>query len=283
MTDTSGGNVRHPHANVLGVGVHAVNMAFAVKTIADAVAARSKGYVCATGVHGVMEAQRDPSLRKIFSRALLVVPDGMPTVWMGHLQGLPQMRRVFGPDLMLEVIGDTALRSCAHFLYGGDFGVAQQLEASLRRRFPRVRIAGTYAPPFRPLNEAERAELTELVDRLRPDIIWVGLSTPKQEHFMAEYSPRLNATLMIGVGAAFDFHTGRLKDSPRWMKSCGLQWLHRLCQEPVRLWKRYLVNNPSFLAQAALQVTGVRRFKLDADQSTNDDLRVSRNASFRSR
>jgi N-acetylglucosaminyldiphosphoundecaprenol N-acetyl-beta-D-mannosaminyltransferase len=282
MADTSCGIVRHSRANVLGVGVHAVNMAFAVRTIADAVAARSKGYVCATGIHGVMEAQRDPSLRKVFSRALLVVPDGMPTVWMGHLQGLPHMRRVFGPDLMLEVIGDPAMRSCSHFLYGGDFGVAQQLETSLRRRFPRVRIAGTYTPPFRPLNEAEVAGLTELVDRLRPDIMWVGLSTPKQERFMAEYSPRLNVTLMIGVGAAFDFHTGRLKDSPKWVKSFGLQWLHRLCQEPSRLWKRYLVNNPSFLAQAALQVTGVRRFELDADQSTNDDLRVSRNSPFRS-
>src|SRR5579862_813133 len=168
MTDTAAGIVCHPRANVLGVGVHAVNMAAAVKTIAEAVTARSKGYVCPTGVHGVMEARRDPSLRKIFSRALLVVPDGMPTVWMGHLQGLPHMQRVFGPDLMLEVIGNQALRSCSHFLYGGDFGVAPQLEASLRRRFPHIRIAGTYTPPFRPLNEEERAELSELVDRLQP-------------------------------------------------------------------------------------------------------------------
>jgi N-acetylglucosaminyldiphosphoundecaprenol N-acetyl-beta-D-mannosaminyltransferase len=253
----------HPRANVLGVGVHAVNMASAVQTIANAVVTRSKGYVCATGVHGIMEAQRNASLRAVLSRALLVVPDGMPTVWMGRLQGLRRMRRIFGPDLMLAVIGDPALRHYSHFLYGGDYGVAQELEASLRRHYPKIQIAGTYTPPFRPLNHTEAAELQKTVDRLRPDIVWVGLSTPKQEKFMAEYLPHLNTTVMIGVGAAFDFHTGRLKDSPVWIKQLGLQWLHRLLQEPRRLWKRYLLNNPAFLVNALLQVTNMRRFDLD--------------------
>lgn len=254
---------RDLRANVLGVGIHAVDMASAVATIAHAIASRTKGYVCATGVHGVMEAQRDPSLRRVFSRALLVVPDGMPTVWMGRLQGLRDMRRVFGPDLMLAVIGDRALQGCSHFLYGGDTGVAQELERRLQERFPRARIVGTYTPPFSPLNEAESTELRQLIGDLRPDIVWVGLSTPKQERFMAEYLPRLNTTLMIGVGAAFDFHTGRLKDSPQWVKQLGLQWLHRLGQDPARLWKRYAVNNPLFLANAALQLGGIRRFELD--------------------
>jgi len=274
----SGANFRtHERANVLGIGVHAVDMDAAVATIENAIATFKKGYVCATGVHGVMEAQRDASLRTVFSKALLVVPDGVPTVWMGHLQGLRKMQRVFGPDLMLGVLGSPALHGCSHFLYGGNTGVAQQLQAILRRRFPRARIIGAYTPPFRPLDRAETAELRQIIARAHPDIMWIGLSTPKQERFMAEYLPRLNTTLMIGVGAAFDFHTGRLKDSPQWLKQLGLQWLHRLVQEPRRLGKRYLVNNPLFLAQASLQLAGIRRFVLDPQQATNlvrhDELR----------
>jgi len=249
-----------PRANVLGVGVHAIDLARAVEVIADATATHTKGYVCATGVHGVMEAQRDPALREIFSGALMVVPDGMPTVWMGHWQGHREMQRVFGPDLMLTAMG--RLPGLSHFLYGGGDGVAERLAGCLRRFVPGVQIAGTYTPPFRRLNAIEQEHLQQTIARLRPDIVWVGLSTPKQERFMAEYLPRLDCTLMIGVGAAFDFHTGKLKDSPRWVKQLGLQWLHRLAQEPARLWKRYLVNNPQFVALAALQLAGVHRFDL---------------------
>lgn len=255
-------SLENPRANVLGVAVHAIDMARAVDTIARAVSERTKGYVCATGVHGVMEAQRDTRLCQVFSRALLVVPDGMPTVWMGHLQGHRSMRRVFGPDLMLAVLDEPFLRNRSHFLYGGAEGVAERLALSLRRRVPSVRIVGTYTPPFRSLDKAEQVDLQRKVAAARPDIIWVGLSTPKQEHFMSEYLGRLDCTLMIGVGAAFDFHTGKLKDSPQWVKQLGLQWLHRLLQEPTRLWRRYLINNPLFLAQAVLQVTGLRRFTL---------------------
>jgi N-acetylglucosaminyldiphosphoundecaprenol N-acetyl-beta-D-mannosaminyltransferase len=146
--------------------------------------------------------------------------------------------------------------------------VAEELRVSLHRQYPSAHIVGTYTPPFRPLNHTEASELQRTIDRLRPDIMWVGLSTPKQERFMAEYLPHLNATLMIGVGAAFDFHTGRLRDSPRWVKQLGLQWLHRLLQEPRRLWKRYLLNNPAFLASAFLQLANIRRFDLDDEERT---------------
>jgi len=251
---------RSQRANVLGVGVDAVDMQSVVDIIAGAVASGTKGYVCATGVHGVMEARRDGLMRQVLADALLVVPDGMPTVWMGRLQGFRWMQRVFGPDLMLAAIG--AMQGCSHFLYGGAEGVAEELEASLRGRFPGVNIVGTYTPPFRPLNADEREQLRALLQPLRPDITWVGLSTPKQELFMAEYLPRLDTTVMIGVGAAFDYHTGRLKDSPAWVKQLGWQWLHRLAQEPRRLWKRYLLNNPAFVSQAVLQLTGLRRFDL---------------------
>jgi N-acetylglucosaminyldiphosphoundecaprenol N-acetyl-beta-D-mannosaminyltransferase len=262
MTGSSVDLTAIPRANILGVGVHAVNMPTALQVIETAVARRRRGYVCATGVHGVMEARRDPTLVSLFANALLVVPDGMPTVWMGHMQGLPQMERVFGPDLMLAVANRSQSTGWSHFLYGGDDGVAEQLHNVLARRFPSIKITGTYSPPFRRLTCEEESAFIRTIDRLQPDIIWVGLSTPKQERFMANYLPVLKTTLMIGVGAAFDFHTGRITDSPSWIKRSGLQWLHRLIQEPSRLWKRYLLNNPQFLFEAGLQLAGVRRYGL---------------------
>lgn len=251
-----------PRANVLGVGVHAVDMSAALRVIEAAIAQRRRGFVCVTGVHGVMEAQRDPTLLSLFANALLVVPDGMPTVWMGRLQGLREMERVYGPDLLLAIAKRSELTGWSHFLCGGANGVAETLRTVLTRRFPSINIAGTYTPPFRRLTDEEESILIRTVDRLRPDIVWVGLSTPKQERFMAEYLPRLNTMLMIGVGAAFDLHTGKIKDSPQWLKRAGLQWLHRLIQEPSRLWKRYLVNNPQFIYQAGLQLAGLRHYRL---------------------
>lgn len=254
--------LRLPVANVLGVGVHAVNMESAVACITGAIAGQHKGYVCVTGVHGVMEAQRDPQVRRALAESMLVVPDGMPTVWIGRLQGHQKMQRVFGPDLMLEVCERSVESGFSHFFYGGKPGVADELAATLTRKFPGMKIAGTYTPPFRPLSAIENLELQDRVKRLDPDIVWVGLSTPKQEKFMAESIAHLNCRVMIGVGAAFDLHTGKLKDSPPWIKSAGLQWLHRLYQEPSRLWKRYLINNLGFIARITLQLLKVRTYNL---------------------
>lgn len=251
-----------PRANILGVGVHAVDMSAAVRLIANAIAARRQGYVCLTGVHGIMEAQRDLHFGDVMAEASLVLPDGMPTVWIGRIQGLRQMKRVFGPDLMLAVMAHPEFAPCSHFLLGGKPGVAEELGARLQSLFPNIRIVGHYAPPFRSLNPAEDLELSRLVAKAKPDITWIGLSTPKQELFMARYLGQLNTTLMIGVGAAFDFHTGRLKDSPHWLKALGLQWLHRLLQEPNRLWKRYLYNNSLFVWKICLQLLGIHRYTL---------------------
>jgi N-acetylglucosaminyldiphosphoundecaprenol N-acetyl-beta-D-mannosaminyltransferase len=252
----------YARANVLGVGVHAVNMADAVGLIQDALAGGRKGYVCLTGVHGITEAQRDPQFRKILDRALLVAPDGMPTVWVGRAQGFHAMRRVYGPDLMREVCCHSLGQRTRHFLYGGNPGVADQLKGTLERWYPGIRVVGTHTPPFRRLSETEQREIEDKIARLKPDIIWVGMSTPKQERFMAENLEPFVCGVMIGVGAAFDVHTGNLKDAPPWIKQAGLQWLHRLCQEPSRLWKRYLINNPAFLWRLTLQFTGLRRYDL---------------------
>ncbi|HKX29268.1 MAG TPA: WecB/TagA/CpsF family glycosyltransferase [Blastocatellia bacterium] len=252
-----------PRANVLGIGVHALNMETAVDAIEQAVAARNKGYVCVTGVHGVIEAQHDAKFKEILNRAFLVTPDGMPTVWVGKTQGHRQMARVYGPDLMIELCRRSLENGTTHFLYGGNDGVAQDLAAELRRRFPGIKIVGVYTPPFRPLTQAEEAELIAQVESARPDLFWVGLSTPKQERFMEAYLGRLNVKVMLGVGAAFDIHTGRTKDAPQWMKRSGLQWLFRLLQEPRRLARRYMVNNPLFIYQTFLQLAGLRNYSVE--------------------
>ncbi len=254
-----------PRANVLGVGVHAIDLPTAALVVETALRNGTQGYVCVTGVHGVMEAQRDPAFRNILNRALLVTPDGMPTVWVGHLQGHSRMRRVFGPDLMFAVCRRSIASGVRHFLYGGTPGLTDKLSKNLRRLFPGLEIVGDFSPPFRPLRSDELLALEKKMEAARPDIVWVGLSTPKQERFMAAYLHRLPCRLMVGVGAAFDIHAGRVKDAPAWVKGAGLQWAHRLCQEPRRLWKRYLVNNSAFLAAITLQLTGLRRYPLSSE------------------
>jgi N-acetylglucosaminyldiphosphoundecaprenol N-acetyl-beta-D-mannosaminyltransferase len=250
-----------PRVNILGVGVTATNMREAVNLVDAAVSQGAKGYVCVTGVHGIMEAQKDSAFKAIINRSLLTTPDGMPTVWIGRLTGFSRMRQVTGPNFMLKVCELSVDRGYTHFFYGGVEGVADQLKHVLTHRFPGLKVIGTYTPPFRPLNAAENAELQARVSELRPDFFWVGLSTPKQERFMAEYLPKLDTKLMVGVGAAFDIHTGRVKDSPEWIKSAGVQWLHRLLQEPRRLWKRYLLNNPVFIYKMTLQLLGLTKYE----------------------
>jgi len=250
-------------ANVLGVGVHTVNLQSAALLLETQIRERRKGYVCLAGVHGVMEAQRSSHLKAIFAKAILVAPDGMPIVWISRLQGFAATERVFGPDLMTDIMGRAEFRNCVHFLCGGENGVVDKLRDEMLRRFPWVKIAGIYSPPFRPLSNEEERKFIENVRTLQPDIIWVGISTPKQERFMAHYLPMLDTTLMIGVGAAFLFHTGAIRDSPKWIKQSGLQWLHRLSQEPARLWKRYLLNNPAFVFYAVLQKIGWKHYALE--------------------
>jgi N-acetylglucosaminyldiphosphoundecaprenol N-acetyl-beta-D-mannosaminyltransferase len=250
--------LRRPKVNVLGVQIDAVNMEGALSRIAEELRSGRKGYVCLAGVHGVMEAQRDSSLAEAFAAAALVIPDGMPTVWVGRHQGHESMERVAGPDLMLEVMRRESFRDYRHFFCGGKPGVAEELRSALERRFPWVRIVGTYTPPFGPLSDEQEREFVDRVNGLQPDMVWVGISTPKQERFMRLYLPRIDTKLMFGVGAAFDFHTGRIKDCADWIKRCGLQWLDRLFQDPKHLWKRYLKNNPRFVVAICCQLAGLR-------------------------
>jgi len=247
-------------AKVLGIQIEPLDMEHALMRVVEESEAHRKGYVCLIGVHGIMEAQRDPNLAQIYARAAITVPDGMPTVWVGRWQGLHAMQRVAGPDLMLEVFRREEFSDCTHFFYGGKEGVAEELRATLTRRFPSTRIVDTYTPPFRDLTSIEEESLAAHINGLKPDFVWIGISTPKQERFMMHFLPLLDSALMFGVGAAFDFHTGRIKDSPEWLKRAGLQWLHRLIQDPRRLFWRYLRCNSTFIWHIMLQLTGLRTY-----------------------
>lgn len=249
--------------NILGVGVSAINLFQATALILEAVRQNRKGYVAVTGVHGVSEAQSDPEFRQILNAAFLNTPDGMPMSWVGRLQGFQDMDRVYGPDLMLSVCAATQDGSVRHFFYGGAPGVADELRTALLARFPGISVCGTYTPPFRPLKVAEEAELQYCLQEAQPHICWVGLSTPKQERFMAAYLNKLPITVMIGVGAAFDMHSGRVRQAPLWMQRSGLEWLFRLTQEPKRLWKRYLINNPLFVVRILAQFSGLKQYSLN--------------------
>ena len=220
----------------------------------------SQGYVCVTGVHGVMEAQYDERLRSIINASYLTTPDGMPTVWVGKLQGHGNIHRVSGPEYMLEMCKLSQVRGYKHFLYGGNPGVAEDLKKRLIERFPGLQITGTYTPPFRPLNQEEEADLERRVRESGADIMWCGISTPKQERFMAKYCGRLPVKLMVGVGAAFDVHSGRTKDAPDWIKNAGLHWFFRMIRDPKRLASRYMKNNPRFLWLIGLQLSGLKSF-----------------------
>jgi N-acetylglucosaminyldiphosphoundecaprenol N-acetyl-beta-D-mannosaminyltransferase len=249
---------RTPVARVLGVDVDAIDMTNAIDRIRTLLFAAGTNYICVAGVHGVMEAQRSADLASAYTTAALTVPDGMPLVWVGHLQGQRSMQRVTGPDLMLEVFRRKEFAHLKHFLYGGDVGVAQQLEAVFKRRFPDACIVGAETPPFRELSPREETLLIDRVRTLNPDIIWIGLGCPRQELFMQRYSKLLHTRVMVGVGAAFDYHTGRIRDSADWVKKAGLQWVHRLIQDPRRLWKRYLRNNPAFIWRITGQLLSER-------------------------
>ncbi|QUS35114.1 WecB/TagA/CpsF family glycosyltransferase [Falsirhodobacter algicola] len=253
--------------NVLGVRVAALTLRGAAQRILAEVRARRKGHVCVTGVHGVIECRADPDLGAIHNRAVLTVPDGMPLVWALHRDGFPWAERIYGPDLMLAVLDQSQGTGIGHYLYGTTPEVLSRLERRLQQRFPRLRFVGSYSPPFRALTDAEEDAIAARINASGAGIVWVGLSTPKQERWMARMRDRLDAPILIGVGAAFDFHAGLKPQAPPRLQRAGLEWAFRLATEPRRLWRRYARIVPSFLALHALQRSGWRSFPFHGDAS----------------
>jgi N-acetylglucosaminyldiphosphoundecaprenol N-acetyl-beta-D-mannosaminyltransferase len=240
-----------PRVDVLGVGVSAIDMPMVLQLIDQWISQGDRRYICVTGVHGVMESQRDQRLRNVHNRSGLTTPDGMPLVWAGRAAGARNMDRVSGPDLMLATCELARARGYSSFFYGGRPGVPERLAARLEDVYPGLKIAGTYAPPFRELSAKEDEDVVRLISAAQPDLVWVGLGTPKQELWMAAHTHLFDTSVLIGVGAAFDIHAGLTRQAPRWVQRSGLEWAFRLAHEPRRLWRRYLYNNPRFLAGIA--------------------------------
>lgn len=247
-----------PVADILGVPVSRITMTDAVMAIRCAIDAEQAQYVCVRDVHGIMRSLEDPALMDIQRRAGLVTPDGMPLVWVARARGFDDIARVSGADLMEALCDATQDTGIGHFFYGGREGVAEQLIARLQRRYPGITVVGHYCPPFRPLTPEEDQAVTARIRESGARIVWVGISTPKQEYWMRDHVGRLPGATLLGVGAAFDFHAGTVKRAPRWMREHGLEWLHRLASEPRRLWRRYLVMAPRFVFHVARETIARR-------------------------
>jgi N-acetylglucosaminyldiphosphoundecaprenol N-acetyl-beta-D-mannosaminyltransferase len=241
-------------AFILGIGVTATTLDRAVSTIEQWIERRTQNYVCITGAHGIIESRSDPRLRRIHNEAGMVTPDGMPLVFMARRLGFKRVSRVYGPDLMRRLTEVSALKGYRQFYYGGGPGLADQLAETLKAHYPGLAVAGTMTPPFRPLTPEEDDAVVARINAAAPDIVWVGLSTPKQEFWMASHIGRLNAPVLVGVGAAFDFLAGTKSQAPAWMQRSGLEWAYRLAQEPRRLWRRYLRIVPLFSMLAVAQI-----------------------------
>ena len=247
---------KFPTFRVLDVPVHAVQIPDAISQIKAWIQSGVKGrYIAVTGMHGIAESRRDDTLRCALDSADLVVPDGMPLVWLGRWHGHVLKRRVYGPELMETFCRETG-STFRHFFYGGAGETADRLANSLRQRYGVV-VAGTYCPPFRPLNEEEQREMASRIEEASADILWVGLSTPKQEKWMHENRSKLDVPVMLGVGAAFDINSGTTRQAPIWMRENGLEWLFRLVTEPKRLWRRYLISIPKAAALVLMELAGL--------------------------
>lgn len=252
----------YPRGNILGVGISAINLEQAYEAIERWIQTAQKKYITVTPVHGIMDCQSDPEFRRIVNRSGLTTPDGMGVVWILKLMGYSNISRVYGPDLMELTCAKSVKKEFRHFLYGGDQGVAQELAGCLRAMFPGIKIVGFFSPPFRALTEEEAQDVADRINASQADIVWVGISTPKQEKWMARFHKKTTASVFVGVGAAFDFLSNRKPQAPRWVQRSGLEWLFRLITEPDRLWRRY-IRYPYFIILLLAQWLGIKKYELN--------------------
>ena len=246
--------------DILGIPIAMIDYEGAMEVMDRMIAGRERGYVCAVAVHAVMVARDDPEMLAVLRGSTLTVPDGMPLVWAANLLGEDLPNRVYGPELMRRYNDRCVERGHRVWLYGGrDQGSLVQLALSLRRKHPGIEIVGGYSPPFRPLSAEEEDAVVRQINDAQPDVLWAGIGVPKQEKWMAQIRDRLEVPVMCGVGAAFDFHAGRISQAPTWMQERGLEWTYRIAQEPRRLLPRYLYFNPRFMAALGAQLVRERR------------------------
>lgn len=235
------------YINILGVKITITNLQLACQAIAGWIQERRKTYICVAPVSTIVDCQRDDEYLKIINSAGMTTPDGMPLVWIGKLRGNKIIQRTYGPDLMLAMCDFSQPRGYRHYFYGGSQETNTHLIQNLQRKFPHLTIVGGFAPPFQDLKQKENEDIIKHINNTNPDILWIGLGSPKQDYWMYNHRERLNVPVMIGVGAAFDFLAGTKRQAPQWMRKIGLEWFFRLCCEPKRLWRRYLFGNTIFI------------------------------------
>jgi len=233
--------------NILNVKISAIDMKDACLLVEEAILKRRKIYICVCPVSTIMECKRNNQVLTSVNSANLATPDGIPVVWIGKILGYKNIRRVYGPELMQEICGISGKNGYRNYLYGSSPDVLGKLREKLNKKYSGLIISGFFSPPFRQLSKDEDDKVVEDINSSNSDIVWVGLGSPKQDLWMYEHRGRINAPVMIGVGAAFDFIAGTKLQAPRWIRDNGFEWLFRLVTEPKRLWRRYLINYPLFL------------------------------------
>lgn len=239
-------NQAMPVCEIMGVRIAVTDMETTVRRIEEHLDDWRGEYICVANVHTTVTAHDDPSYRAVQNGAVMALPDGGPLSQYSRRKGFAQAARVTGPDLMKEMLRESAQKHYRHYFYGSTQETLDILREKITRNYPGTVIAGMVSPPFRPLTEEEDAAAVAAINEARPDFVWVGLGAPKQERWMAAHQGRVHA-LMLGVGAAFDYEAGNIRRAPRWMQRCNLEWLYRLLQDPKRLFKRYFVTNTKFL------------------------------------
>ena len=261
MDRKTASNSKPMHSYILGMRVDATSYEDAVYHVLDWASARESRYICVANVHMTMEAYDNPGFRALVNAADLVTPDGMPLVWMLRRLGFPRQERVYGPELTLRVCEAAAMEGIPVGFYGGRPEALEELVCKIKARLPDLEVAYAYSPPFRSLAPNEDAKIVKEINASGARIVFVGLGCPKQERWMAEHKGLIKV-VMLGVGAAFDFHAGKVPQAPSWMQRLGLEWLFRLIMEPRRLWRRYVKHNPRFALLATMQLLGLRRFEV---------------------
>lgn len=239
---------------IFGAKINATTVQSVVETIDDWIQQKKRDYIILTGAHGIIEMQHDKTLLQINNNSGLTTPDGMPAVWIGRLKGIRNIEKTYAPDIMRAVFKHGIKKGYNHYFYGGDEQLLEDLRNAIQNKYPGIKIAGTYAPPFRPLAETEKAEILRELNASQCDIVWVGLGCPKQDKWIAEFRLQLNAPVLIGVGAGFDFIAGKKPEAPYLIKHSGFEWLFRLVTEPRRLWPRYSKVVPKFLYLSATHI-----------------------------
>jgi N-acetylglucosaminyldiphosphoundecaprenol N-acetyl-beta-D-mannosaminyltransferase len=255
---------RSQNFSILNVKISAIDMNDACSAVEDAVLRRQKKYICVCPVSTIMECTRNKKALTSVNSADLATPDGMPTVWIAKARGYRNVKRVYGPELMLEICGVSQKKGYRNYFYGSSPDVLEKLKKRLCERYPGLVVSGAYSPPFGQVTKEEDDKIIENINKNNPDIIWVGLGSPKQDIWMHEHRDRINAPVMAGVGAAFDFLAGVKPQAPRWIRNNGFEWLFRLITEPNRLWRRYLIDNLLFLYYISIdllsKIFSLRRF-----------------------